>query len=650
VFKLKPVRRTLLSALYAFCILFAGLARPMPAAAEPVALPQGPLPTGELAPVELSGISLDGTVAAAPGGVTIDLRSRARLRNGDKKAGCERQMTFPGAAAFDVRVGTQNGGMSPVADTGPWALSLRPGGDAIIEGTQRVTLSGPLADVQLDWAALKPWGAPLAASRLTLRFAGGLDSEQLLLVEPAPTVRDTTQLTWSYEKPPPAGQVRVTFIAPSYWQPVRAARQAASGAQAGAAEHLALAEALRPLADAQGLPASLVTALRSELLAALERAVAASRNDPRPHQELAAYLSARANGDPALLARAVDELKAAHDLAPAGAVPEPPLLAAIDALTAACRSAGDTQGILHALDVLQAVDPGNGPQRAAAYADLAVSQLDAGGQAEAEATIVAGFGQAALDRFALQRPRFRSVTADVETRAGERLMRFRLVPAPGMALAAEADVALLADALGRMGGQVARSAADGALELAVTVPFSDAAALTAAGQAATGVLPATADPALRLVAAVAAPRSIDLQEAQGVQGDRLVYIEEADLGPAQQALQQRLDEIAWARSEAEIGSDDPAEAARRRWALSLLNRYEAGWQALAQGCRVTYRVVPAEDIVAPQWALAWGEARRIAWGAHIPRPERLWPLAVGAAGAVLVLVGIAGLVRRKRKT
>lgn len=647
--ELRPALRATFSALFGFSVLLAAVVHPRPVAAGPTAIPQGPLPAGELKPVELSYIAIDATVVPAAGGMALRVVSRARLRNTDKKASYERQVTFPGPAVSGVRVGTQNGGLAPAAGGGPWALTLRADGDAVIEGTQQITTSGPLADLQFDWGALKPWGETLAAARLTLHFPDGIDSDQLLAVDPAPTARDTTQLTWSYEKLRPAGTLHLAFVAPSYWQPLRKARQAVAGEKAGAAEYLALAEALRPLATSEAMPAAVATTLQAELLAALERAVAAAPKDPRTHQALAAHLQAQAKGDPALLARAVAEFKAAHDLAPAGTPPEPTLLAAIDDLIAACRRANDTQGLLRALDVVQAVSPADGPQRANAYADLAVSQLNAGQEAEAEATIVAGFGQAALDQYALARPHFRSVTGEVLMQAGQRTMRFTLVPARGAEKqAAAADVELLAGALGRSGGVVRRPATGGTLEVELTLPFHDAQQLAAAGRAIAAALPADADPALALVAAVAAPERIDYRASQGWRADHLVYSESADLTPAQQALQRRLDHLQYARAEAEAQTDNPTEAARRRWALALLNRYEDGWRALAQGCRVTYHMLPPGDYMVPQWALAWGEAREIGWAASLPHPERLWPFA-GAAIVVLLGVVLAAArgVRRK---
>ena len=648
--KLRPAAQTLFSAFAALSMLLVAAASPRPVAAGPTAIPQGPVPTGDLKPVELSYLAIDATVVPTAGGMALRVVSRARLRNNDKRAAYQREVTFPGPAVTNVRVGTQNGGLAPAAAAGPWLLSLRADGDAVIEGTQEVATSGPLADLQFDWSALKPWGATLAAVRLTLHFPDGVDSDQLLAVDPAPTARDTTQLTWSYEKFQPAGTIHLFFVAPGYWQPLHKARQAAASAQAGAAEFLALAAALRPLATFEGMPEGVATILQAEALAALERAVVAAPKDPRTHQELAGYLQAQARGDPAILARAVAEFKAACDLAPADAEAKKRLLAAVDDLIAACRRANDTQGLLQALDVVQAVDPANSPQRAAAYADLAVSQLQAGQEAEAQATIAAGFGQAALDQYALARPHFRSVTGEVEMQSGRRVLRFGLVPAPGAEQAAEADMARLADALGRMGGQATHTAAGGTLQLEATIPFDDASRLVQAGRALVGSLPADEDPAIVLVAAVAAPARLEFGTSQGLRADRLTYAESADLAPAQAALERRLEQIRYARAEAQAPIDNPVETARRRWALALLDRYEAGWQALARGSRVTYHVLPPGNYIVPQWALAWGETREIGWSTTLPHPERLWPFA--AAGAV-VLVAVAlgaALARRRRET
>lgn len=646
VFRLKPAQRALAASLFALCGLLAGLVAAPATAADPLTIPPGPLPVGELPPVELSYVTIDATVSANDDGAAIEVRTRAGLRNPNKRSSFERQVSFPGPAVSGVRVGTQNWGLAPAAPTGPWTLSLPRDGDAVIEGRQYLAASGPLTELQFDWEALAPWGQRLSAVRLTFHFAEGIDSGQLLLAHPAPTDRSTRQLTWSYEGFQPAGTVRLLLIAPSCWQAVRTARQAAAGTEAGAAEYLALAEALGPLLATEGLPARVASTLQAEQLAALEQAVVAAPDDPTPHRELAAHLRARAAGDPALLERAVAELKAAHDLAPGDAELSQQLAAAVEELIAACRQLGDSQGILRALDMAQAIDARNSPQRAAAYADLAVSLLSAGRQAEAEATIVAGFGQAALDHHALHRPHFHSVTGEVETKSGERAMRFSLVPAPGMEAAAEADVAHLAQALSQMGARVEQPEADGALRLEATIPFADAEALRSAAQAAVASLPSDADPAVQLVAAVVAPARFACEASQGLRADLLTYVEASNLTPAQEALQRRLEQLRWARSEAELPTEDPVEAARRRWTLALLDRYEAGWQALVRGSRVSYRLLPPEDIVAPRWDLAWGESRELTWRMQVPRPKRLWPL-----GAGLLLAGglaLAAAYRRRR--
>ena len=191
-------------------------------------IPTGPRPAGELKPVELGYLTIDGIISVAGGGIALETRSRARLKNPDKQAPFERQVDFSGPAVSGVQIGTQSGGVSPAAGSGPWTLALPPEGDAVIEGTQRQSAQGPVVDLRLDWSAPRVWGARLGSVRLTLRFPDDLQSEQLLLVEPAPTERDAISLTWSYEAFSPGGGVRVLFIAPSYWRALTAARQSAS--------------------------------------------------------------------------------------------------------------------------------------------------------------------------------------------------------------------------------------------------------------------------------------------------------------------------------------------------------------------------------------------------------------------------------------
>ena len=649
MFRDRPAWRAASGVLLGLPLLLLGALAPSSARAiDPVTIPQGPLPVGEVKPVELSFLTIDGTISPSGDGIALQVRGRARLKNPDKKASFDRQVSFPGLSVADVKVGTQNSGLQPAAGSGPWTLSLRPQGDGIIDGRQSVTAKGPLVDLRFDWNAEQAWGQPLGAARLTLHFPSDLDSEQLLVVDPAPTDRTAVDLTWSYEKLKPAGQVRVFFIAPAYWRPVQAARKVASSPQADAAAYLGLAQALAPVAQAEGMPQAVADTLQAERLAALRRAVAAGPQEARTHQALAAYLVERGQGNAALLAEAVREFKAAYDLAPGDAMLKQQLLAAVEKSIAASRQVGDTAGALAALDVAQAIDAPQGADRAGAYADLAISLLQAGRGSEAEAAIVAGFGRAALDPYAFYRPTFATVTGDVETRLGERVLRFTLTPAPGMEKAAAQSVASLAQSMSQVGGcQVQQTNNDGRCQLEVSIPFADPQTLQDVGRALAARLPADADPALLLVAQASGPAEVDFRNSREGWIDRLTYAEAVDLAPAQAALAQRLDKMKWARSEAEAKTDDPVEAARRRWVLALLDRYQAGWQTLADSSEVTYRLLPPEDIVAPQWTLAWGEQRALAWKANIPRPARLWPYAAGlAAGALAVLGGV--LVWRRK--
>jgi len=632
-------------------LLWSGVAGATAVAASPVAIPRGPLPAEELKPAEFGALSVDVTISPSDTGVALKARTRTRLKNPDKKTPLERRVTFGGVPVDDVRIGSQNAGLHPAAGGDPWVLTMAPDGDAIIEGTQYASAPGPLVQLEFDWGALAPWGSPLGAVRLTLRFAGGVDSEQLLSVDPSPTLSDTLQLTWSYEKLRPTGKVQVLFIAPAYWRALQKAREAAAQPGATADAFLALAAATRPLIDAEGMPPAMAQALDAECLAALRQAVAAGPDQARAHAELGAYLRAHAAGRPAALAEAVSELKAALDLAPNDAAIREQLLGALEEHMAACRKAGDRRGLLAALDIAEAIGVGNSPERAAGYADLAVSLIEEGRLDEAEAAIVAGFGQAALERYAFLRPRFASVTAEIETRGGRRSVRGTLVAAPGMEDEAQREVAALAEALQRTGHATVTWKGDGPhITLDLVIPFEDSEALRSACLSIGRSLPPDSDPALVLLTAAAGPGSISYQFASGRRADHLSYVESVDLGPAQESLERVLGQLQVERAEAEAQTDDPVDAARRRWALALVKAYEDGWKDLAQGSRAAYRLLPPDDIIAPQWALAWGEQRTIAWSTSIPRPERLLPYVAVLTGVLLIVVSSLAIWRWRRRS
>jgi hypothetical protein len=310
---------------------------------------------------------------------------------------------------------------------------------------------------------------------------------------------------------------------------------------------------------------------------------------------------------------------------------------------AACRRTGDTRGMLTALDVVEAVAPQGSQERAAAYADLIVRLLDEGRVQEAKDTIVAGFGPEALAPFSGLEPHFSLVAGEIETLIGRRALRFTLVPYAAAQDPAERDLAALVDALGGIpGAQVQRSTADGRTRVELAIPFETPEELRTAGQALTSALPDDADPALRLVEAAAGPSAVSFRAVEQLAGDRLAYGESADLSPAQAALAQRLERLQSIRVEAEGQTSDPLEVARQRWTLALVQRYEDDWQTLVRSCQVSYRLLPPEDIVAPQWTLAWGEQRSLAWSMTIPRYARLRPLIAAVVGLLLAaVVGVA---------
>ncbi len=655
MFRHRPAQRAIRHVVFqcglALSLLVAGMVAPLPAAADPVGIPQGPIPLDEaLEPVELSFVAIDTTLSTIDEGTLADTRTRTRLRNPEKRESYERQVTFPDGPVADVRIGTQNGGTRPAEDSPPYTLSLGPDGDAVIEARQRSVATGALIEISFDWSRLAVWGTPLSAGRLTLHFPDTVSSEQILAIDPEPTQRDTTQLTWSYEKFDPSGEVRVLLIAPQYWAAARNARRAAWSAEATAEDRLALADALRPLIAAEGMPEAVVEALQAELLAALRQAVAADPSNARAHSELAAYLEAHASDDPALLAEAVAERKAAYDMAPHDGELKQQLLGGIDAFMAACRRAGDTHGLLTALDMAEAVSPQGSQERAAAYAELIVGLLEEGRMAEAEATIIAGFGQEALGRYAYYKPHFSLVSGQVETLIDRRVLHLTFAPYESAAEAAENDLAALAGALGRISGaEVQRSGEQGHSAVQVIVPFSEPSDLHTAGQALVGALPEDADPALQLAVAAVAPAGVSFQTTEKLQGDLLAYAEKADLSPARAALAERLQQLESARLEAQAETSDPVEAARRRWVQALLQQYDAGWRALATSCQVTYKLLPPEDIVAPQWTLAWGEQRSLAWSTVIPRYERILPYVIGIAVALIALLILIAVGQRRRR-
>ena len=647
-----PARRASLIALLGLCLLLTGVAAPLPAlAADPVWIPSGPVPIDEeLKPVELGGMAIDCIISAIDGGAALDTRTRAYLRNPNRKTSFERQVTFSGLPVANVRVGSQSAGLQPAEGAGPWQLNLRPEGDAIIEGRQWLSASGPLIELRFDWEALRVWGSKVGSARLTLHFPQDTQAEQLLIVDPEPTARSTIELTWSYERFEPSGQVRVLFIAPTYWQAVRQARQTASGPQAGVGDYLSLANALRPLLEAEGMPSEVAGGLRAELLSALRQGVAAGPKDARAHSELAAHLRAQANGNPGLLADAAAELKAAYDLAPGDTALKKRLLAVLDELMAACRLTGDTRGLLAALDLVEAVEPQGSQERAAAYAELAVDQLEEGRVNEAHLTIAAGFGQAELDRYAFLRPHFAAVSGEIQTHPNQRRLRFTLMPAPGMEQTARQDLATLTRALARIDNSVVKHTTESDQHvIEITVSYPESVGFRASRQNLIASLPAESDPALLLVAA-AAPSSIEFQEIHQARANRLTYAETADLSAAEESLSRRLEQLRVARQTAEEQTDDPLEAARRRWVRALLDRYEADWQALVAGCRVTYELLPPEDLIAPRWSLAWGEQRPLAWSATIPHPERLWPWVLGGIVALLAASVVVAVLRAGRKS
>jgi hypothetical protein len=257
------------------------------------------LPTGgKHQGIVLKAQTVDAVLSNQQGTVWADTKVWLRLHNPASKA-ITVPVSLPGPQLFPARLPLD---LQILVDDAPVALTVSKGSSSAAEtgsGLIRIPARGSV-DVRLSYrqalferderdvygymlSGADQWAGNPESLRVTVEFMPPLTTDQLSSpVVPSPHQSDAHSLKWDWEgdwaKTRPS--ILLAFMTPAWWNEYGAARAAAARDDAGATEHIALAQHYRRLASLPSLPfeaeAAYHTRYYPSIIAELRLAIAAS--------------------------------------------------------------------------------------------------------------------------------------------------------------------------------------------------------------------------------------------------------------------------------------------------------------------------------------------------------------------------------------
>lgn len=537
-----------------------------------------------------------------------------------------------------------------------WRWTAPLAGQARVEVTltYRVPL-GRGAAGRLRYEPVRAWGK-VSSARLTVRFPGQPDADELLDVRPGGYRQNGALFTWSYDNAPEIAPLDLIFLTPSAWRQLQAARQAAaaSGAQA---EALALGRWYDRLARIEAPQQMLFARFYPQAVAVLD---AAWRQTPA-HPESAVLLAdlylrqAEQATDPAAQAAyrtLAAELLAAARTSGAGDAARDGALAALywDLAQQAQRSgawpiAAQFLGALAQLPAAAQATLPAGPvlnlRQDVALAQAA-QQISRGDSAAARAAIEQVWGTEALTAPGAVRAAFGAQTAEVNMTSQRQLITMTLplrqAQTPAGVDALRSTLTALSE---EAGVRVQVTAAASALLLQIEMSFArmdDLPALRARLAARINSAPDMA-----LLHALLLPSGVTLQETESFFWRSRQISETLALPQAQTAWQAQAQRFRQAISA--LNPAQPVDATVLTSTVSLASvqaslwQQEAdAWEDLAQASEVRYRLTLEGDLsgaVAQTTLGRPGQPLRVNLTVRDYRLET-----VTAAGAALLLLAL----------
>ncbi len=470
--------------------------------------------------------------------------------------------------------------------------------------------NGPLISFAYALSAAA-WPTQDGSARIRLRLPPGVPREAWLLAEPVPTQFDGEAVTWHFDRAVPDVQVHMQFVHPAVWQKIATLITEAGEANAVQTQLASLLELAA--VDAPNGPA--FQRFYPIALAQIARAIQTMPHQPEPHLALARlYLLNQDTGGNLSLAYATLVAAEAQAAARAGAPAEdvnPLFQQAFRRLVNHARDVGDWPEALDYLDRLREVGQDATAveeERQTLLHNVATSYLRDGHWTEAARIVRDTWGISEVDRIPSP-PWLGSVVAQVETESDKRTIIMQIYPAPGRDEEAATQVRRAVESLRAVGeAQATALAADGRIELQITLPLRDAARFLTLGRALANVLPP--QPEWAFLGQLLRPETLRWEQSGNWLRQRVDYAETVDLRPPVDVWRSHASQIEQEAQQVTSGQPEPVASLMRE-----LGRVSAeAWRDLSQRMQVRYvlHLAPAGVARSPlQWLLLPDERRQL---------------------------------------
>ncbi|MBN1401942.1 MAG: hypothetical protein JXA74_13965 [Anaerolineae bacterium] len=503
-----------------------------------------------------------------------------------------------------------------------------------------------------DGAALGAWGR-MESARVEIAFPTRLVDEMLLGVSPADFVIEGVRLYWEYEDIATLPRHELIVYAPPSYERMHTLRSLG-----GHRELAQLYQSLDVAAAREGIP---LADHYSEILAALQAALAENPQDMQTRLDLVALYRARGDTLPELklnyLLLSAQQLAVLLAQEPARAGLAQTLAQTYYDAAQLANQQGDPASALLYLKQAAEVADGQGEEVTVAVRELTMQwALDLARQGqvlEALAQLEGTLSEATEESLLHYAPDLRSARTDVYLEQRLRRVHYQLLLYPPRAAQAEQAVRALAERVEGLSGWATQieSGPDrpDELGLEIAVAFDSISQLRARAEELDQALKGEED---LLAALILAPWRGHVEHyavAENPWYILLSYREQIDLSALDELLAERSEYARWRLVELRALEPEGATARfERELGLIALREYQQTWEQFASGTYWVYHVSHARvpQMPAATWLISWGQSRLL----ELSYPSYDWRVIGGSLLAVSAFLGLLiGLTATRRR-
>jgi hypothetical protein len=488
------------------------------------------------------------------------------------------------------------------------------------------------------------WKNAVGSARVTVDLPAQTTGEQFVTLDPVVPKFDGKNLTWLWEGLNPEADPGVTFIRPSVWQNLLAARGNAAQNPDDANARLALGRVYQLLASQESPRRDNFLAQAVAELETAARLAPENVDAVRTLAQLYEQRAGAANGprDVDYVTLAMEQwqklIGSAGDAEARKQLGEDSFYLALDAfgrnefaralkfLEDAQSFAPDGAGPLYQRDRLE-------NQVKLTHVAAARAEIEANSISNALAHVRAAYGDSFQPATNLPTDAVALNHARIKTMPAARRVVLELMPYPAPSDETREAANRVVTALNGTGAGSAELAEDASgYTLTLDIPFGNANDLRARLVKLASAIPARSDWALARAALV--PAALEFSIDDGTFERRVEYREQVDLTQGQAALQSTLNEMSAALGELSTASPDDQEAQLRR---ALLEHAREWWYRQLGALTLDYEL-DAGSGVTREWTVSPGAPRTLEYGTQVIRGEFYVAGAVAAAGILLLAV------------